>query len=122
MDDPKGVAVLNNFLFVTDKTKVLRIARNNGKVETLVDAAKFPVPPQFLNDIVIDTESTPAIGTIYVSDSGDRKGAGGAVFRITMPPPPKGKGPAPMGAPKVDLIADAKTIPGLHTPNGLAIR
>jgi glucose/arabinose dehydrogenase len=121
LDDPKGVAVLNNFLFVTDKTKVLRIARNNGKVETLVDAAKFPVPPQFLNDIVIDTESTPAIGTIYVSDSGDRKGAGGAVFRITMPPPPKGKGPAPMGAPKVDLIADAKTIPGLHTPNGLAM-
>src|SRR5205823_2189839 len=58
----------------------------------------------FLNDVVVDPES----GTLYVSDSGDFKGKGGAIYRID----PKGK---------VGLVTDAKRWQGLHTPNGLAM-
>ena len=41
-------------------------------------ADKFPTKPKFLNDICADEQ-----GTLYVSDSGDLKGADGAVFRIS---------------------------------------
>lgn len=120
LDDPKGIAIYQKWLYVADKTKVLRIdlTAKPAKAEVYADAAKFPVPPQFLNDIVVDPES----GIVFVSDSGDRKGAGGAVFRITPPPMPKGKAPpVPKGELKVDLLVDAKKLPGLHTPNGLAM-
>ncbi|MCI0701660.1 MAG: SMP-30/gluconolactonase/LRE family protein, partial [Planctomycetia bacterium] len=115
LDDPKGIAVFGPWLYVTDKTKVLRINRASGKSEVLVDAKKFPTEPKFLNDIVVNQDSGFGPGTIYVSDSGDLKGTGGAVYRIVLPPF-KGK-----GEPRVDLVADAKKIAGLHTPNGLAM-
>jgi hypothetical protein len=123
LDDPKGVAVFQNWLFVADKTKVLRVNLNAKppKAEVFVDAKDFPTPPKFLNDIVANQDI--AFGNaLYVSDSGDLKGTGGAAYRITLPPPPKGKGAQPpKGAPKVDLVVDAKKLPGLHTPNGLAM-
>jgi glucose/arabinose dehydrogenase len=121
LDDPKGIAVFQNWLFVADKTKVLRINRAGGKAEVLADAAAFPTPPKFLNDIVVNQDIAFGGGTIYVSDSGDLKGTGGAVYRITTPPAPKGKGPQPKGPVKVDLVTDATKLPGLHTPNGLAM-
>ncbi len=116
LDDPKGIALFQNWLFVTDKTKVLRINRQTGKSEVFVDAAKFPTAPAYLNDIVADPEFGPfGATTVYVSDSGDHKGSGGAVYRITIPPP-RGKGEL-----KVELLVDQKKLPGLHTPNGLTM-
>src|SRR5262245_10489321 len=103
LDDPKGIVVVGPSLYVTDKTKVLRINRNSGLSEVFADAAKFPTPPKFLNDIVVNQDTGFGLGTMYVSDSGDHKGTGGAVYRITLPPPPKGTG-TPKGEPKVDLI------------------
>lgn len=121
LDDPKGIAIFQKWMYVADKTKVLRIdiTAKEPKAETFVDAAKFPIAPKFLNDVAVDPES----GIVFVSDSGDLKGAGGAVFRITPPPMPKGKTtqPPPKGELKVDLLVDEKKLPGLNTPNGLAM-
>lgn len=104
LDDPKGIIAHNRMLYVADKTRIWRID-SNGKATVHVPATAFPTPPQFLNDLAIDTRS----GVMYVSDSGDLQGAGGAVYSIA----PKG------GKPK--LIVDSKTLPGLHTPNGIAL-
>ncbi|MBN9122336.1 MAG: PQQ-dependent sugar dehydrogenase [Planctomycetes bacterium] len=120
LDDPKGIAFFQNWLYITDKKKLLRVnvaAKGELKAEVFAEGAKFPVPPLFLNDVVVDPES----GTVFVSDSGDRKGGGGAVFRFTPPPPVFPKGPPGKGEWKVDVVADAKKIPGLNTPNGLAM-
>lgn len=76
LDDPKGLAVREGQLLVTDKTRVLSIDPK-GRVRVLVDADAFPRRPQFLNDIVVAGD-----GAIYVSDSGDLKGQGGMVYRI----------------------------------------
>jgi len=103
LDDPKGIVTWENAFYVTDKTRVVRIDQN-GKATTFVASDAFPTPPQFLNDIALEPEG----GTLFVSDSGDLKGMGGAVFRIDL----KSK--------KVELVVDAKRLPGLHTPNGLA--
>lgn len=100
LDDPKGMVSFRQFLFVADKKRILRIDPK-GKVSVLAAAEKFPIPPLFLNDLAVDE-----YGTLYVSDSGDLKGEGGAIFRITQ----NGQ---------VSLIADAKKAPILKTPNGL---
>jgi glucose/arabinose dehydrogenase len=120
LDDPKGIALFQNWLYVTDKTKVLRIniAAKEPRAELVADAAKFPVAPKFLNDVVVDPESNSFFGTtLFVSDSGfkGRNATNGGVYRIVVPPP-KGKGQL-----RVELIADDKKIPGLNTPNGLAM-
>jgi glucose/arabinose dehydrogenase len=103
LDDPKGLGKHLEWLFVADKTRVLKIDRK-GKTQVLAAADAFPKKPLFLNDLVVDPET----GTVYVSDSGDLKGNSGAVYRIS----PKGK---------VDVVADAQRMPGLHTPNGLVM-
>ena len=105
LDDPKGIAVYQKWLFLTDKTKVIRIdaTAKSPKAEVFAATDRFPVPPIFLNDIAIDQET----GAIYVSDSG-KDGKGGAVYRVH----PK------TGA--VTLVVDEKKLPGLKTPNGLA--
>src|SRR5262249_54924744 len=94
------------WLFVADKTKVLRIDATAKQPKAVVFAAadKFPTMPKFLNDVVVDPEN----GMVYVSDSGDLKGKGGAVYRIN-----------PKGA--LSLVVDEAKLPGLHTPNGLAM-
>ena len=115
LDDPKGIAFFQKLIFVADKTKVLRInvAAKEPKAEVVADAAKFPVAPKFLNDIVVDPESNPFAGAmVYVSDSGDLKGSGGAVYRLTVPQ---------RGQAKVEVLVDEKKLPGLKTPNGLAM-
>ena len=104
LDDPKGIVAFQNVFFVTDKTRVVKVDAN-GKVTTFTAADKFPSPPLFLNDIAIEPES----GSLFVSDSGDLMGKGGAVFRINVK------------SGQTDLIADGKSLPGLNTPNGLAL-
>src|SRR6476661_1083593 len=79
LDDPKGIVTWENAFYVTDKTRVVKIDQN-GKATTFVAPEKFPTPPQFLNDIALEPEA----GTLFVSDSGDLKGTGGAVFRIDL--------------------------------------
>ena len=114
LDDPKGIAVFQNWLYLTDKTKVLRInaAAKEPKAEVFAAAEKFPSPPIFLNDIHVDPEN----GAVYVSDSG-KDGKGGAVYRITGVNP-KGKGPAKINA-TVSVVIDQKKLPGLIKPNGV---
>ena len=51
----------------------------------------------------------PTGNTLFVSDSGDRKGGGGAAYAITV------------ATRAVTKIADTTTIPGLNIPNGLAM-
>jgi len=103
LDDPKGIAAYQKWLFVADKERVLKIDLK-GKVEVFAPAKAFPVPPLFLNDVAVDPES----GIVYVSDSGDLKGKGGAVYGID----PKGK---------VRVVTDPKRHPAMHTPNGLVL-
>lgn len=81
MDDPKGLAFAKGMLYVADKTRVLKVGKN-GKWKVFAAAEAFPVKPQFLNDLTFDKS-----GNLYVSDSGDLKGTGGAVYRIS----PQGK-------------------------------
>ncbi|AGA30974.1 PQQ-dependent sugar dehydrogenase [Singulisphaera acidiphila] len=103
LDDPKGLVAHQEWLFVADKDRVWRID-GKGKAEVFAPASAFPTPPLFLNDLAVDVES----GTLYVSDSGNRQGGEGAVYRIT-----------PKGA--VSLVLDKKQFPNLHTPNGLLL-
>jgi glucose/arabinose dehydrogenase len=103
LDDPKGLVTFQKWMFVTDKKHVLRIDKD-GKVDEFAPASAFPNPPLFLNDITADEK-----GNLYVSDSGDRKGSGGAVFRIDFK------------TRKVTLVSDATKIPGLKFPNGVAM-
>ena len=76
LDDPKGIVAWTNMLFVADNKRVVKIDPK-GKVSVLAGEKAFPIPPLFLNDITVDE-----LGVVYVSDSGDLKGNGGAVFRI----------------------------------------
>ena len=100
LDDPKGLVAFQQSLFVADKTRVWKIDAK-GKARVFAAAEAFPQKPQFLNDIVADER-----GTLYVSDSGDLKGGGGAIFRID----PRGK---------VTLVANAAKVPELGFTNGL---
>lgn len=100
MDDPKGLVAWKEFLFTTDKNRVWKINKQ-GKATVFVPAKAFPTEPKFLNDIEADEK-----GTLYVTDSGDLKGAEGAVYQITQ----NGE---------VTTVADAKKFPVIKTPNGL---
>lgn len=104
LNDPKGIVASDKAFFVTDKTRVVRVDMK-GEVTVIASPEKFPKAPMFLNDIEIDRES----GLLYVSDSGDLKGAGGAVYRIDVM------------RNRIDLVVDATKLPGLKTPNGLAM-
>ena len=101
-DDPKGIVSFINFLFVADNKRVWKID-NKGNATVLADEKAFPTPPLFLNDITVDEA-----GVLYVSDSGDLKGNGGAIYRIDQ----KGK---------VTAVTDGKKNAKVKTPNGLVM-
>jgi glucose/arabinose dehydrogenase len=104
LNDPKGIVTFGDSLFLTDKDRVVKVALKDGKTTTHVAADAFPAKPQFLNDIAADEK-----GVLYVSDSGDRKGSGGALFRIDQ----RGK---------TKLVADYKSAPkAVKSPNGLLL-
>src|SRR5262249_32309983 len=103
LDDPRGLAAYQEWLFVVERQRVLRVGRT-GKAEVYAAATAFPDPPHSLHDVAVDPES----GTVYVSDTGDAQGQGGAVYRIN----PKRK---------VDLVTDRKRLPALQTPAGLTL-
>jgi sugar lactone lactonase YvrE len=101
LDDPKGMARWQDTIYVADNTRVVRIDAS-GKSTVWVQAADFPQPPLFLNDITVDAK-----GNVYVSDSGDiQNGGKGAIFRIS----PEGK---------VTLVLSEAENAAIKSPNGL---
>ncbi len=99
MDDPKGLAMIGDKLYVADKNRVLEVSKD-GTWQVYGAQMAFPSTPVFLNDIATDK-----LGNLYVSDSGDLK-SGGQIFKIA-------KGGAP-----ITVIADSKN-PDILAPNGL---
>jgi glucose/arabinose dehydrogenase len=103
LDDPKGIVFYRDALYLTDKTKLVKIdLKNENQKLDYLTADKFPSPPLSLNDIAVEGGS----GMLLVSDSG-LDGKGGAVYRIDM------------RLSKIETVADGKTIPGLAKPNGV---
>lgn len=100
LNDPKGMGLFDNRLYVADVDRVLRIGLD-GTVTELAKPGDFPNKPVFLNDIEIDGD-----GVVYVSDSGDDKGTGAAIYAI-----------APDGRISTVLGANA----GVLRPNGLLL-
>lgn len=78
MDDPKGMAIIGDNLYVADKTRILKVAAD-GNWQVFVAAEAFPSTPQFLNDLERDLQGN----YLYVSDSGDLE-KGGAIYRISL--------------------------------------
>lgn len=104
LDDPKGLAIIGQYLYVADNKKVLKIAlagAKPGRIEVFAAATAFPEMPMFLNDLEADIA-----GNLYVSDSGDLKGAGGAIYKINA----QGK---------VSLVISSKQDARILAPNGL---
>ncbi|PPC86107.1 MAG: gluconolaconase [Methylotenera sp.] len=99
MDDPKGLTMLGEKLYVADKNRVLEVNKD-GTWQVYGAQMAFPGTPVFLNDIEADK-----LGNLYVSDSGDLK-SGGQIYKIA-------KGGAP-----ITVIADSKN-PDILAPNGL---
>ena len=100
LDDPKGLAFFGKDLFVADNHRVLKVSPK-GDVHVFATAQAFPEQPLFLNDLEADKA-----GNLYVSDSGDLKGAGGALYKIT----PQGK---------VTTVISGKQDARVLAPNGL---
>lgn len=82
LNDPKGLAFFDHYLYIADKTQVLRVdlQQQPAKAEIFVAASAFPKVPQFLNDLAFDAK-----GNLYLSDSGDilGTGKGGAIYKIS---------------------------------------
>ena len=100
LDDPKGLAMIDQMLYVADKQRIVKIDMQ-GNQTVFADSHAFPSTPQFLNDLESDSE-----GNLYVSDSGDLQGGGGAVYKIDA-------------AGKVTTLIDAKQDARIAAPNGL---
>jgi gluconolactonase len=103
LDDPKGLAIIGENLFVADKTKVIKIGLNDAKTSVFVPASAFPAVPQFFNDLEADPQ-----GNLYLSDSGDilGTGKGGAIYKLDA-------------AGNVTLLIDGRQDARIMAPNGL---
>jgi sugar lactone lactonase YvrE len=72
LDDPKGLDSWRDWLFVTDKTRVLRIDAR-GRSEVIADADDFPRRPLFLNDLLVHSPGRMLVvdlnsGNLYLLD------------------------------------------------------
>jgi glucose/arabinose dehydrogenase len=103
LDDPQALAGYQQWLFVAERKRVLRIGPG-GKTDVFAAEGAFPSKPAALRSLAVDPES----GIVYVCDAGDGKGQGGAVYHIT----PGGQ---------ISLVLDGKMLPSLHTPSGLVM-
>lgn len=104
LNDPKGLAIIGENLYVADKNKIMKITPD-GKASVFAATEAFPVAPQFFNDLEADPQ-----GNLYVSDSGDimKTGKGGAIFKIDA----NGQ---------VQLLIDGKQDARVMAPNGMLV-
>ena len=103
LDDPHGLVIVDGSLYIADVKVVWRV-ETNGKVAVYLGPEAFPRPPGYLNDIAHDGH-----GSFYVSDSGDRAGKKGAVFKIDAKK-------------NATLVLDAeKSSPPIPFPNGVLL-
>jgi sugar lactone lactonase YvrE len=79
LDDPHGIKWWRDHLFVSDNMGIVWRIDAQGKAERFVDATDFPRKITNFNDLEIDSA-----GNLYLSDSGDWEGGGGAIYRITQ--------------------------------------
>lgn len=103
-DDPKGLVIIGDSLYVADKTKVYKVSLADGsQKEVFLAASAFPKPPQFLNDLEADPQ-----GNLYISDSGDilGTGKGGIIYRANANA-------------EVTKLIDGADNPLVMAPNGL---
>ena len=102
LDDPKGLAIIGDNLYVADKNKIIKITPD-GKSSIFTATDAFSVPPQFFNDLEADPQ-----GNLYVSDSGDIMGTGkgGIIYKIDA----NGQ---------VKMLIDGKQDERVMAPNGL---
>jgi glucose/arabinose dehydrogenase len=100
LDEPTALTTFGDALFITDRQGVRRVDRG-GKVRLLAGASAFPTPPRGLRGITANE-----MGLLYVTDAGDDKGGGPAIYRV-----------APNG--KVTLVSDARRAPALKSPHGV---
>ena len=79
LDDPHGIKWYRDHLFVSDNMGMVWRIDAQGNAERFVDATDFPRKITNFNDLEIDRN-----GNLYLSDSGDWDGGGGAIYRITQ--------------------------------------
>jgi glucose/arabinose dehydrogenase len=103
LDDPKGMASYQQWLFVADR-KIVRRIDKTGRVDGFTATKAFPVEPHSLTGLTADLES----GTLYVSDCRDEIGNGYAIYRVT----PKGM---------VSVLLDSARFPALRKPAALLL-
>lgn len=101
LDDPKGLVVHGDALYVADKARVWKID-SAGDATVYAAAEDFPTKPRFLNDIEASSE-----GDLYVSDCGTFV-ANSVVYRIK---PNK----------EIAAVISQKTAPTLKAANGLLL-
>ncbi len=77
LDDPHGIKWYRDHLFVADNMGIIWRIDSRGQPERFVDATDFPRKITNFNDLEID-----AAGNLYISDSGDWEGRGGAIYRV----------------------------------------
>lgn len=104
LNDPHGIDIYDNEIYIADNRGQVWKAAMDGTVSKLADSGMFPRKITNLNDIEVD----PANGDVYVSDSGDWEGGGGAIFRITQ-------------AGAVELVLSDDQNIKLVSPNGLKL-
>lgn len=99
LNDPKGIILYKNQLYVTDKDVIVKIDMS-GNWEVFSGTMAFPKTPVFLNDIDVTTE-----GKFYITDSGNLKN-GGMIFIMDS-------------SGYLEVLMDETTHPSLKAPNGI---
>ncbi|MDT0617010.1 SMP-30/gluconolactonase/LRE family protein [Salinisphaera sp. P385] len=100
MDDPKGIDLWRDSLYVADNTRLRRVGLD-GDTSVVADTGDFPGTATFLNDVEVDGK-----GRVYVSDSGSEAGDNAGIYRVS----PEGE---------VELVFDATESDAMSRPNGL---
>jgi len=103
LDDPHGIKWYRDHLFVSDNMGMVWRIDAQGTPERFVDATDFPRKITNFNDLEIDRS-----GNLYLSDSGDWDGGGGAIYRITQQK-------------KISAVITADDDVRVVSPNGLLI-
>jgi glucose/arabinose dehydrogenase len=103
LDEPRGIVPFGDGLFVVQKNSVQRIDRT-GKARVFAAANAFPTPPRSLSGIAVDE-----MGSLYVTDAGDDKGEGAAIYRV-----------GGFGG-RVTPVSDTKRAPALKSPRNVVM-